>query len=63
MSNKDRIKDYKLCSKTVETHNGTFKRIYNYSHIPIGLKSVQNIMFRIITSYNLIRLYDLTKEN
>ena len=48
MSTKDGIKDYKLRSKTVEAHNGTFKRIYNYDYLPIiGLKRVQNLMFTI----------------
>ena len=64
MSTKEGIKDYKLRSKTVEAHNGTFKRIYNYDHIPItGLKRVQNLMFTIVASYNLIRLFNLIKEN
>ncbi len=64
MSTKDGIKDYKLRSKTVEAHNGTFKRIYNYDCLPIiGLKRVQNLMFTIVASYNLIRLFNLIKEN
>ena len=64
MSTKEGIKDYKLRSKTVEAHNGTFKRIYDYDHIPIiGLKRVQNLMFAIIASYNLIRLFNLIKIN
>ena len=64
MSTKDGIKDYKLRSKTVEAHNGTFKRIYKYDHIPIvGLKRVQNLMFTIVASYNTIRLFNLIKEN
>ena len=64
MSTKDGIKDYKLRSKTVEAHNGTFKRIYHYNDIPItGLKRVQNLMFTIVASYNLIRLFSLIKEN
>ena len=63
MSTKDGIKEYKQRSKTVEAHNGTFKRIYNYDHIPItGLKKVQNLMYTIIASYNLIRLFNLIKE-
>ena len=36
MSTKDEIKDYNLRLKTVEPHNGTFKRIYNYDYIPIN---------------------------
>ncbi|WP_405274224.1 transposase [Methanobrevibacter sp.] len=49
MSSKDGIKDYKLRSKTVKAHNGTFKRIYNYDHIQIiGLKRVQNLIFTIV---------------
>lgn len=64
MSTKEGINDYKSRSKTVEAHNGTFKRIYNYDYIPIiGLKRVQNLMFTIVASYNLIRLFNLIKEN
>ena len=56
MSTEKGIKDYKLRSKTVEAHNGIFKRIYNHDHIPlIDLKRVQNLMFAIVASYNLIR--------
>ena len=63
MSTKDGIKDYKLRSKTVEAHNGTFKRVYNYDYIPLtGLKRIQNLMFNIVASYNTIRLYNLIKE-
>ena len=63
MSTEEGIKDYKLRSKTVEAHNGTFKRIYHYDDIPItGLKRVQNLMFTIVASYNLIRLFNLIKE-
>ena len=64
MSSEEGIKEYKLRSKTVEAHNGTFKRIYHYDDIPItGLKRVQNLMFTIVASYNLIRLFSLIKEN
>lgn len=64
MSTKDGIKDYTLRSRTVEAHNGTFKRIYNYDYIPIiGLKRVQNLIFTIVASYNLIRLFNLIKKN
>ena len=63
MSSEEGIKEYKLRSKTVEAHNGTFKRIYHYDSIPItGLKRVQNLMFAIVASYNLIRLFNLIKE-
>ena len=41
MSTKDGINDYKLRSKTMEAHNGTFKRVYHYDFIPlIGLKRI-----------------------
>ncbi len=64
MSTKEGMKDYKLRSKTVESHNGTFKRIYNYDYIPIvGLKRVQNLMFTIVASYNAIRLFNLVEGN
>ena len=64
MATEEGIKEYKLRSKTVEAHNGTFKRIYHYDDIPItGLKRVQNLMFTIVASYNLIRLFSLIKEN
>ena len=63
MSSEEGIKEYKLRSKTVEAHNGTFKRIYHYDSIPItGLKRVQNLMFTIVASYNLIRLFNIIKE-
>ena len=56
MATEEGIKEYKLRSKTVEAHNGTFKRIYHYDDIPItGLKRVQNLMFTIVASYNLRR--------
>ena len=64
MSTKDGINDYKLRSKTVEAYNGTFKRVYYYDFIPlIGLKRIQNLMFTIVVSYNMIRLFNLIKEN
>ena len=64
MSTKEWILSYKLRSKTIEAHNGTFKRIYNYDYLPIvGLKRVQNLMFTIVALYNLIRLFNLIKEN
>ena len=64
MTTEEGITEYKLRSKTVEAHNGTFKRIYHYDDIPItGLKRVQNLMFTIVASYNLIRLFSLIKEN
>jgi hypothetical protein len=45
MSSEEGIKEYKSRSKTVEAHNGTFKRIYHYDSIPItGLKRVQNLI-------------------
>ena len=64
MASEEGINEYKLRSKTVEAHNGTFKRIYHYDDIPItGLERVQNLMFTIVASYNLIRLFSLIKEN
>lgn len=64
MASEERINEYKLRSKTVETYNGTFKWIYHYEDIPIkGLERVQNSMFAIVASYNLIILFGLIKEN
>ena len=64
MASEEGIKEYKLRSKTVGAHNGTFKRIYHYDDIPITvLKRVKNLMFTIVASYNLIRLFSLIKEN
>ena len=64
MSTEEGINDYKLRFKTVEAHNGTFKRVYHYDFIPlIGLKRIQNLMFTIVASYNMIRLFNLIKEN
>ena len=43
MASEEGKKEYKLRSKTVEVHNGTFKRAYHYDDIPItGLQRVQN---------------------
>ena len=40
------------------------KEFIIYDDIPItGLKRVQNLMFTIVASYNLIRLFSLIKEN
>ena len=34
-----------------------------YDYIPIvGLKRVQNLMFTIVASYNLIRLFNMIKD-
>ena len=64
MSTKEGIEEYKLRSQTVEAHNGTFKNVYHYDDIPItGLERVQNLMFTIVASYNLIRLFNLIKEH
>ena len=64
MTSEEGKKEYKLRSKTVEAHNGTFKRVYHYDDIPItGLQRVQNLMFTIVASYNLIRLFNIIKEN
>ena len=64
MSSEEGIEEYKSRSKTVEAHNGTFKRIYHYDDIPLkGLERVQNLIFTIVSSYNLIRLHNLIKEN
>ncbi len=64
MASEEGKNQYKLRSKTVEAHNGTFKRVYQYDNIPIiGLKRVQNLMYTIAASYNLIRLNNLIKEN
>ena len=35
MSSEEEIEKYKLRSKIVEVHNGTFKRIYHYDDIPL----------------------------
>ena len=64
MSTKEEIEEYKLCSQTVEAHNGTFKKVYHYDDIPItGLERVQNLMFTIVAAYDLIRLFNLIKEH
>lgn len=64
MSSKEGVEDYKLRSRTVEAHNGTFKNICHYDQISItSLRRVQNLMFTIIASYNLIRLYNLICGN
>ena len=64
MSTEEGIKEYKKRSKTVEAHNGTFKNVYHYDNLPItGLKRVQNLMFTIVATYNLIRFHNLIKEH
>ena len=64
MSTKEGIEEYQLRSQTVEAHNGTFKNIYHHDNIPItGLERVQNLMFTIVTAYDLIRLFNLIKEH
>lgn len=64
MSTEEGKEEYKLRSRTVEAHNGTFKRVFNYDHIPIiGLERVQNLMFTIVASYDIIRLYNLINEH
>ena len=56
-------KEYKKRSETVESHNGTFKKIYKYNELQItGLKNVKALMFRITAAYNTIRIYNITKE-
>ena len=64
MSTKKGIEECKLQSQTVEAHNGTFKIIYHYDNIPItGLERVQNLIFTIVTAYDLIRAFNLIKEH
>ena len=56
-------KEYKKRSSTVEAQNGTFKRVYHYDDLPlIGLKTIQGLMFIIASAYNVIRIYNITKE-
>ena len=52
MSSEEEIEKYKSRSKTVEAHNGTFKRIYHYNDIPLKcLERVQNLMFIISSPF------------
>ena len=56
-------KDYKNRSGTVESHNGTFRRIYHYDELQLtGLENIQGLMFMIASAYNAIRIYNITKE-
>ena len=55
--------EYKKRSSTVESHNGTFRRIYHYDDLSIrGLENTQALMFRIASAYNAIRIYNITRE-
>lgn len=55
--------EYKKRSRTVESHNGTFRRIYHYDELPLtGLETIQGLMFMIASAYNAIRIYNITKE-
>lgn len=55
--------DYKQRSRTVESHNGTFIRVYNYDRLQVvGLERNQGVMFKIAAAYNTIRLYDIIDE-
>ena len=55
--------DYKQRSCTVESHNGTFKRVYHYDHLQVvGLEKTQGLMFKIAAAYNTIRLLNIVHE-
>lgn len=57
-------KDYKKRCSTVESQNGTFKRIFHYDSLQItGLKKTQNLMFKIAAAYNTIRIFNIIHDN
>lgn len=63
MDTKKGQEEYKKRSSTVESHNGTFRRIYHYDELPLkGLETIQGLMFMIASAYNAIRIYNITKE-
>lgn len=63
MDTKEGQEEYKKRSSTVESHNGTFRRIYHYDELPLkGLETIQGLMFMIASAYNVIRIYNITKE-
>ena len=51
-------------SKTAESHNGTFRRVYHYDELSLtGIKNIQGLMFRIAAAYNTIRICNIMVEN
>ena len=45
-------KDYEQRSRTVEAHNGTFKRIYKFNELQItGLDNMRGYLFKTAASY------------
>ena len=53
-------KDYEQRSRTVEAHNGTFKRIYKFNELQItGLDNMRGYLFKTAASYNTIRLFNI----
>ena len=55
--------DYKQRSRTVESHNGTFIRVYNYDRLQVvGLENNQGLMFKVAAAYNTIRIFNIVHE-
>lgn len=63
MNTEEGQEDYKQRSKTAESHNGTFIRVYNYDRLQVvGLNETQEVMFKIAAAYNIIRIFNITRE-
>ena len=56
--------DYKKRMSTAEPINGIFIKIYNYESYQItGLDRTQDLMFRIASAYNTIRIFNIARDN
>ena len=63
MNTSEGQEDYKQRSRTVESHNGTFIRVYNYDRLQVvGLENNQEVMFKIAAAYNTTRIFNITSE-
>ena len=63
MNTEEGQEDYKLRSRTVEAHNGTFIHVYNYDRLQVvGLEETEELMFKIAATYNTIRLFNITQK-
>ena len=63
MNTEEGQEDYKLRSRTVEAHNGTFIHVYNYDRLQVvGLEETEELMFKIAAAYNTIRLFNITQK-
>lgn len=63
MNTQEGQEDYKQRSRTVESHNGTFIRVYNYDRLQVvGLEKNQEVMFKIAAAYNTTRIFNIISK-